>query len=146
MPTYTVHTLPGRLTNADRASLAEAIVNAHSESTGAPGAFAQVFFTELHHGHWYVGGGLAPNEQVFVYGRIRAGRTAEQKNVLLNAIADAVTKKCGIDRVRVWVYLLDVPAESIIEYGRVLPAPGGEQEWLDALPPNAFPGQPTHEQ
>ncbi len=146
MPTYTVHTVSGRLTNADRSGLAKSLAAAHSAATGASGVFAQVFFSEIPHGHWYVGGGIAPNDQVFVYGRIRAGRTAEQKGALIESLADAVVNKCGISRTRVWVYLLDVPADSMIEYGRVLPPPGGEEEWLAALPADAVPARPTHGQ
>jgi phenylpyruvate tautomerase PptA (4-oxalocrotonate tautomerase family) len=146
MPTYTIHTISGRLTNADRAALSEAVVGAHSEVTGAPAVFAQVIFSEIPHGHWYVGGGNAPNEQVFLYGRIRAGRTAEQKAKLLAALTEAVASNLEVDPVRVWVYLLDVPAENLLEYGRPLPPPGGEKEWVESLPPDAFPKPPVHGQ
>lgn len=146
MPTYTIHTISGRLTNSDRADLSKAVVAAHSGATGAPAVFAQVIFSEIPHGHWYVGGGNAPNDQVFLYGRIRAGRTTEQKAKLLAALTDAVAGKMKVDPVRVWVYLLDVPAENLVEYGRPLPPPGGEQAWIDALPPEALPKPPVHGQ
>ena len=40
-------------------------------------------------------------------------------------IADIVDIK-GED---VWIYLQDIPATQMIEFGRFLPAPGDEAEW-----------------
>jgi hypothetical protein len=34
----------------------------------------------------------------------------------------------------VWVYLSDIPAHNIAEYGRVLPVPGAENAWFATLP------------
>ena len=34
----------------------------------------------------------------------------------------------------VWVYLCDVPAANIAEYGRVLSSPGEEEAWLATIP------------
>jgi hypothetical protein len=34
----------------------------------------------------------------------------------------------------VWVYLNDLPARDLIEYGHVLPEPGHEAKWLAGLP------------
>jgi len=35
---------------------------------------------------------------------------------------------------RVWVYLSDIPAANIAEYGRALPPPGSEDAWFATLP------------
>jgi hypothetical protein len=34
----------------------------------------------------------------------------------------------------VWVYISVIPAERVAEYGRSLPAPGQENDWLALLP------------
>jgi hypothetical protein len=34
----------------------------------------------------------------------------------------------------VWAHLVDMPATQIIEFGRVVPEPGGEAAWIAALP------------
>jgi hypothetical protein len=34
----------------------------------------------------------------------------------------------------VWVYLSDIPATNIAEYGRILPLPGEENAWFEMLP------------
>jgi hypothetical protein len=33
----------------------------------------------------------------------------------------------------VWVYLQDIPAAQMVEFGRVLPEPGAKQEWLQGV-------------
>ncbi len=33
-----------------------------------------------------------------------------------------------------WVYLVDLPASDMIEYGHILPEPGGENAWMEGLP------------
>ncbi len=35
----------------------------------------------------------------------------------------------------IYVYIQDIPAQSVIEWGRPLTAPGDEQAWLATLPP-----------
>ena len=34
----------------------------------------------------------------------------------------------------VWAHLADMPATQIVEFGRVVPEPGGEAAWIAALP------------
>jgi hypothetical protein len=34
----------------------------------------------------------------------------------------------------VWVYLTELPAKNMAEFGQVLPEPGGEEAWMAALP------------
>lgn len=35
----------------------------------------------------------------------------------------------GLKSEDIWVYLQDIPAQQMIEFGRFLPAPGQESEW-----------------
>lgn len=131
MPTYTVRTASGRLDADTRARLARAITDAHTSATGA-----QVVFTELDGSHHFVGGAPVGDEFVFVHGQIRSGRTPEQKRALLDALVAAVTQALGVPRRAVWVYLLDLPPQNMVEYGYVLPEAGAEAAWLASLDPD----------
>ena len=133
MPTYTVSTSRGQLDDATRPALARAITAAHTAATGAPGFFAQVRFEELEAGRHFVGGVPMTDDFVFVHGQIRSGRTPEQKRDLLDALVAAVTETIDVPRRAVWVYLVDLLPSSMVEFGQVLPDPGGENAWLASL-------------
>jgi hypothetical protein len=53
---------------------------------------------------------------------------------MIKLMADAVGEAAGVRRTGVWVYIAELPARQMIEYGYVLPEPGDEQVWTDALP------------
>jgi phenylpyruvate tautomerase PptA (4-oxalocrotonate tautomerase family) len=72
---------------------------------------------------------------VFVHGLIRGGRSADAKKNLVEDIAKKVAEIAGLRPEDVWVYLQDIPAAQMVEFGRVLPEPGAEQEWLRGLSP-----------
>ncbi len=50
------------------------------------------------------------------------------------AIMRDVAEIAGIRQSEVWVYLCNLAPTDMVEYGHVLPAPGQEQAWFDALP------------
>lgn len=134
MPTYTLTAPAGRLSEEHKARLAAAITRVHHEVTGAASFFAQVIVNEVPRGCYFVGGRLLRGEQMFLNGQIRAGRSAQDRKRLLEGLRDAVAEAAAAQASSVWVYLTDLPARDMIEYGHVLPEPGGEQAWLDALP------------
>ncbi|HEX9461638.1 MAG TPA: tautomerase family protein [Alphaproteobacteria bacterium] len=136
MPTYACSTAAGRLTPAQKADIVRSITAIHHEETGAPRYFVQVIFYELAPGNHFIGGQSAPAGQIWIRGDIRAGRSEEQKRKLISRILRDVSKTSAIAAEEVWVYLCDIPAHNIAEYGRVLPPPGGETEnaWFATLP------------
>ena len=134
MPTYTL-TAPANLLTADHKSrIAAGITCVHNEITGAASFFAQVLIHEVAPGNYFVGGKSLIGRQVFLQGQIRAGRSAPDRKRLLLALRDAVVDGAGLAKTDVWVYLMDVPARDMIEYGHILPEPGDEKTWLDTLP------------
>ncbi|AWN42472.1 tautomerase family protein [Methylobacterium durans] len=135
MPTYIVRTANLVLSEAQRQRIATAITEAHGGNTGAPGYFAQVFFEAAGPGTHFIGG--RPNDvpHVFVHGLIRAGRTAEQKRGLIEALCTRVGTAAGIGHEDVWVYVQDIVAEQMIEFGRILPEPGREAAWRQGFSP-----------
>jgi phenylpyruvate tautomerase PptA (4-oxalocrotonate tautomerase family) len=134
MPTYVCIVSGKTLTVAQKREIAAHITRVHSELTGAPQFFAQVFFAAPAGGDHFMGGILSEGEQVFIRGEIRAGRSAEVKRKLVVDILAGVSRISGIGDTRIWVYLNELPAGQMAEYGRVLPEPGGEAPWIEALP------------
>jgi phenylpyruvate tautomerase PptA (4-oxalocrotonate tautomerase family) len=70
---------------------------------------------------------------MFVHALIRAGRSADTKLSLLKDITTKTRKTAGLGPENIWVYIQDIPAEQMVEFGRVLPEPGGEEEWCRGI-------------
>ena len=134
LPTYVCYTQSGLLSQEQRRELARRITGAHSDVTGAPPSFAQVIFRELLSGGHFIGGRSAPTDSVWIHGHIRNGRTDEAKSRLIRRTCDDVAEVVSIPRRLVWVYLSELNAAEMIEFGHVLPKHGEEQQWLDGLP------------
>lgn len=134
MPTYVCTAVAGRLTPVQKAEIVRSITAIHHEETGAPRYFVQVIFHDIAPDSHYVAGRLAPAGQIWVRGDIREGRTEEQKSRMLRRIMQDVSSASGAAEDTVWVYLSDIPAKDIAEYGRILPPPGDERTWFAALP------------
>jgi phenylpyruvate tautomerase PptA (4-oxalocrotonate tautomerase family) len=133
MPTYTVTTANLTLTPAQESAIAAAITDAHHDNTGAPGFFAQVLFVALPERKHYIGGKLNKIPHIFVHGLIRAGRNADAKAGLIREITSNAREVSGVGAEDIWVYVQDIPAEQMVEFGRVLPEPGAEARWREGL-------------
>jgi phenylpyruvate tautomerase PptA (4-oxalocrotonate tautomerase family) len=134
MPTYTVTAPDGRLSSQQRQRIAAEITRIHHEITGAPTYFAQVIFVDVKPGNYFVGGIALASDQLFVHGQIRAGRSAENKQRLIVQILDAAADAAAMPKSHVWVYITELPAAQMAEFGHVLPEPGEETAWTAALP------------
>jgi phenylpyruvate tautomerase PptA (4-oxalocrotonate tautomerase family) len=135
MPTYTVTVPDGCLNQEKRSKIAREITRVHSETTGAPAYFAQVIFNDIPPGKYFVGGMPLHGQQVFVNGQIRAGRSAESKDALISQMLAAVARAAGLPANHIWVYLSDLIPRQMAEFGNLLPEPGEEAKWTEALPP-----------
>ncbi|MBR0933221.1 tautomerase family protein [Bradyrhizobium jicamae] len=135
MPTYYCTSAQGRLSAEQKSRIAGEITRIHSEVTGAPSYFAQVIFNEVAPGNWFMGGAPVAHDHIFVYGHIRSGRATVDKTRMIRLMADAVALAADVDGKRaVWVYLNELQPRLMIEFGHVLPEPGDEPAWTDALP------------
>jgi phenylpyruvate tautomerase PptA (4-oxalocrotonate tautomerase family) len=134
MPTYVCRVCGTDLDSGQKSNIAREITRLHSEHTGAPHFFAQVFFEAAPRGSHFIGGVPSELEAIFVRGDIRAGRSVTAKRELVAAIVDAVHRISGIPTLGIWVYLNDLPAAQMVEFGRVLPEPGEEKAWMEAIP------------
>jgi phenylpyruvate tautomerase PptA (4-oxalocrotonate tautomerase family) len=133
MPTYTVTSANVSLTATQESEIAAAITEAHHQNTGAPGFFAQVQFAALPEPRHYIGGKLNTTPHIYVHGLIRAGRKPAAKSGLIRQIAANVREIAGVGTEDIWVYVQDIPPEQMIEFGRVLPEPGAEEQWRNGL-------------
>ncbi len=135
MPTYTVTHSALYLDSEQKNQIANGITEVHNRVTGANKYFAQVIFNEKSAGNHFMGGKLVSEPQLFLHGEIRSGRTEEVKKQLILELRDVLLKFSGLDQSNVWVYILDLLPNQMIEYGEVLPESGKENEWYSNLSP-----------
>jgi phenylpyruvate tautomerase PptA (4-oxalocrotonate tautomerase family) len=134
MPTYHCTSPAGLLDAAKKSAIAAAITRVHNAVTGAASFFAQVIYTDVAKGNHFMGGAPLSSDQIFVHGFIRAGRSVPDRQKLVTELVSAIADLSGLSKKLVWVYVTEIPARQMAEYGHVLPEPGDEKAWLDALP------------
>ena len=134
MPTYVCTSRSGTLSPDQRERISRCLTEIHHEVAVAPRYFVQVIFNDLAPHSHYIGGAEAGPGQIWVRADIRSGRTQEQKAKLLTRIVDEVSGIAGSSREDVWVYISDIPGQSIAELGHILPSPGEEESWFAKLP------------
>lgn len=134
MPSYIVTCEEGRLTDAQKRRIAEAITRAHGDQTGAPHYFARLTFSDVKSGNAFLGGMPLDGDQIFVHGTIREGRPTEMKDALAARLTADVASAADMMPNCVWVYLSELPPNQMIEFGRPLPLHGQEAAWSAALP------------
>ncbi|MBJ3816149.1 hypothetical protein F9C28_14725 [Shimwellia pseudoproteus] len=134
MPTYYCLAPAGKLSDSQKQQIANAITARHSEATGAPSWFVQVIIEEESPARVRYIGGSPAGGHLWIHGDIRAGRTREQlQPLMLNIMAD-VADISAILREDIWIYLNNIEADQMVEFGHVLPLPGEEQQWFGQLP------------
>jgi phenylpyruvate tautomerase PptA (4-oxalocrotonate tautomerase family) len=134
MPTYRVASPTGTLNEEKKEHIAAAITKVHEEVTGAGAHFAQVLFTDVAAGDYFIGGRPVRHGHVFVHGNVRAGRPTELLTQLTERLLHTVSEAAGVEARSVWVYVDQTPHSQIAEWGHVVPAPGQEEAWFAALP------------
>ena len=133
MPTYMCVVKAGLLNDQQKQRIASAITRLHGETTGAPTWLVQVVIDENEQRQRYLNGTPA-DHQIWIRADIRAGRTSEQRQRLMLGIVQAISEISGVEESAIWVYLCNLAPDDMVEYGRVLPLPGQEQAWFEALP------------
>jgi len=134
MPTYTCTATRGLLNAGRKNAIAAAVTKAHAEITGAPAYFAQVIFQEVSEGDHFIGGRPLGHDHVFIHGSIRSGRRAADRETLMKRLVNDVATAAGVETFSVWVYLQELPPAAMAEFGHILPEPGNETVWAEALP------------
>ena len=135
MPTYTVTNSNFTLNSKQKTDIAKGITKIHSRVTGANTYFAQVIFNKTKDNNHFMGGKKVQEQQIFLFGQIRAGRSSKIKKKLILELRDIIIKKTKIDISQVWVYITDLTPSQMIEYGAILPESGQERKWFNSLSP-----------
>ena len=136
MPVYTVYFQKDRVSQETKGGIARAITRIHNELTGTHSFLAQVIFLEVASENFFIGGNPLSVDNIFVHGLTRSGRSPECKRELTDRIVEAVADVMLTERRHVWTYIDERPAGQMAEYGRILPEPGSEAAWVEALPPD----------
>lgn len=134
MPTYICTANEGLLTAEHKRAIAQIVTEAHGEITGAPAFFAQVQFQTVPAGDFFLGGVPLAHDHIFVHGHIRGGRSAVDRKELITRIVTEIGSAIGVPPFAIWVYISELPASAMAEFGQILPEPGDEAAWIDKLP------------
>ena len=81
-----------------------------------------------------MGGKIVSKPEIFIYGNIRSGRTAKVKNKLIIGLRELIKNNTKLKKDNIWVYILDLKPNQMIEYGEILPKSGNEKKWFKNLP------------
>lgn len=114
MSTYLCHARLSRLTQAQKGEIAEAFTHIHNEVTGGPPFFVQVIFRDVGAGDHFIGGAPVAEDQAWIQGEIRAGRTAAQKGELLERLVDAYSSITRTHESRIWAYLQEIADDAAL--------------------------------
>lgn len=138
MPTYQVMHTEGAFDDAQKQAIAEVITNCHSDVTGTPTHLAEVFLHAMAPSTHFIGGRPAVGHNIFVLGHTRAGRSSLEKYELTATIRDRLSERLDLPTSRIWIYITEIPAKQMIEFGAFLPEPGDEHTWEDGMPADAL--------
>ena len=133
MPTYTVTNSNFNLKTKQKEEIAKGITKIHNKVTGANTYFAQVIFNKTNNNDHFMGGKKIREPQIFLHGQIRGGRNNRIKKKLILELRNILVKKSNLDKTQVWVYIDELPASQMIEYGEILPKSGQENKWFNNL-------------
>ncbi len=134
MPTYFVNLSNVKLKKNIKEKLAKQITKIHNKATGANKYFAQVIFNDTKRGNHFMGGKIVSKSEIFIYGHIRSGRTSKVKSKLIKGLREIIKENTKLKKDNIWVYLLDLRPNQMIEYGEILPQSGDEKNWFKNLP------------
>lgn len=132
MPTYTVYSAPGAFTADQEQRIARAITEAHAHATGAPRYYVQVIMGAGENCRRFVGG-KPSQQQMWIRGDIRAGRTDEQLKELMMEIVQRTAKAAKMDEEDIWIDLNEIRPAAILKYRTVFPPAGQESLWYERL-------------
>ncbi|CAE7205219.1 trkI [Symbiodinium microadriaticum] len=115
------------LSNAAKEKIAQDITDIHCDVTDAPPTFVHAFFFE--------DGDDAKlgDKTVALHGNIRAGRNDAQKAEIVRRMQTSIHSHSGLPLDTIQVTTSDTPASWVMEGGELLPEPGEEAEWVEAL-------------
>jgi len=121
MPLYRVFTRSDEFDQQTKLSIAKSITDTHCGLTGAPKEFVHVFYIESDE---------VEKGSVKVLGAIRAGRSKEIENAIIQKIQGAILSTIDMAQDNIKVQLMGVLAKWVMEAGAIMPEPGEEADWF----------------
>ena len=73
-------------------------------------------------------------DHLFIFGHIREGRSAMDRKTLIQRLGHDVADVAALEPTAIWVYLHELPAQAMVEFGHILPQAGDEAIWTSELP------------
>ena len=137
MPTYVVTSVTNRINQEQKKEIASEITEIHCSETGAPKYFVQIIFNEVTANNYYLGGKPLEEDNIYVHAHIRNGRTIASKQTIIKRILNQIASATDADLSSLQVYISDIPAKQVAEFGVILPEPGEEGAWEANQSPEA---------
>ena len=128
MPLYRIMSECGAITPAQKAELAEAIVEMHLRLAGGARWLVNVIFEEAALGGIFVGG--KPAKRILIGTSIRTGRSEQVKAALLTEYSTLVSRVLGVSTSDMIAGLSEISPDNVMEAGFILPKVGEEEAWL----------------
>jgi phenylpyruvate tautomerase PptA (4-oxalocrotonate tautomerase family) len=126
MPTFICHTVPGKLSAAQKSEAANLCTNVYHEEFGIARYLIQVVFQEYGSDDQYIAGQSTP-DVIWIRCDVRTGRDEALKSRLLHRVQQGVARIAKIPEEEIWFYLNDIPAMNIMEWGHIMPRPTPEE-------------------
>jgi phenylpyruvate tautomerase PptA (4-oxalocrotonate tautomerase family) len=126
MPYYQLLMPEGVLTSSSRSTIAKEITHIHCEETGAPESFVQ----EIKKGTQYTAGEIDDQVGVFL-GMIREGRSIKERQRIIQRMSKSISGVLGRPEKELILNISEINSATAMEFGLILPHPGGEPEWFE---------------
>ena len=127
MPLYVCNARKGAISDEAKAKIAKDITDIHCEVTDAPPDFVHAFFFE-ESDDLPLG-----DKSAVLHGNIRHGRNDEQKAEIVERMRESIHAHSGLPKDKITATTSDTPASWVMEGGELLPEPGEEAAWMEAL-------------
>ncbi|MEM6723293.1 MAG: 4-oxalocrotonate tautomerase [Bacteroidota bacterium] len=124
MPVYSV-TTHAPLSKMHKEKMVHAITDLHCGLTGAPEQFVHVLFSD--------GLPLKPGIEVYVHANTRANRPKELVAKVGQQLINDTAMALDISTEQVQIKMLEIQASWIMEGGKIMPEPGEEGPWMEAM-------------
>ena len=124
MPLYML-TSKRTISSTNKQKLVDLVVDAHCNIMVAPEQFVHVAFSD--------GVPIANKNELYIQATVRVGREKNQVIRLKQALQDSAAKILQVRENRIYVNLLEIQSNWVMEGGHVMPAPGEEDEWMERV-------------
>ncbi len=128
MPLYLCVSKTGSIPDDVKEGIATSFTDIHTGLTFAPRSFVHVYFLENDDS---LDDSDDPGPIAFISGNIRADRSDDTKDEIVNRMRSSLAATLGCDLDNVQMSISETPANWTMEGGHLLPAPGEEDAWME---------------